>query len=218
MKRLITILFIALPFLATSCLQDDEAEDTVPVIIEPEDLPMFQFDANGVPYRYDTPCIPVEMQETFMKEAIGYGWKWMQTNEIQENGRAVPTGYYDNLYGASPSSYYIETNASVIRYFYSDAIGAPAFLQSGYTLDTETCTMTNSDNLLFLPWGVFLRTWSIYKLSGRWYMSCVEPLHVRIAENGQKHLVWGTSQYVRMTDKELREMQQRHTFDYSQVN
>ena len=218
-KRL--LLFAAIMMVATaSCgdYLDSNNEPEKPLPVEPENLPMFQFNESGIPYRYGLPTIPKNIQESLKKEFIGYGWKWMQTNEIQENGRAVPTGYYDNLYGASPSSYYIETNASVTRYFFSDAIGSYAFLQSGYTLDKETCTMTSNNNMVFMPWNILLRVWSIYKLSGRWYMSCVEPLHVRIAEDGQKHLVWGTSQYVRMTDKELREMQQRHTFDCSGIN
>lgn len=200
----------------TSCSQDDD-DETPQVIIEPDDVPMFEFGEDGIPYRWHSPYLSVEMQDAFKKEVVGYGWRWMQTNEITHGGVAT-NEFYSERYGMSPSSYYIETDASIIRYFHSDAVNADAFLQSEYTMDLKTGILSNSDNYLVAPWSLYVRVWTIYNLSGRWYMSCLEPLCTRQGGDGQQHVVWGTSQYVRMTDKELRAMQKKHNFDYSQVN
>lgn len=199
----------------TSC--ESNLDEQPEVIIEPDDVPMFEFGEDGIPFRWHSPYLSAEMQEAFRKEAIGYGWRWMQTYEITYGGVAA-NEFYGELYGMSPSSYYIETETSIIRYFHSDTVPADAFLQSGYTIDLKTGIMTNSDRQQpAMPWSLYMRVWTIYNLSGRWYMSCVEPLCTRQGGDGQQHVVWGTSQYVRMTDAELRAMQKKHNFDYSQV-
>lgn len=218
MKRIGLYLMMLLSLTAvTSCSQNDD-DDNPLVIIEPDDVPMFEFGEDGIPYRWHSPYLSAEMQDAFRKEAIGYGWKWMQTHKIAYSGVATDD-FYGERYGMSPSSYYIESDASIIRYFHSDAVNADAFLQSGYTMDLKTGILSNSDRLqLALPWSLYMRVWTIYNLSGRWYMSCIEPLGIGIGDDWQEHVVWGTSQYVRMTDAELRAMQKKHCFDYSQVN
>lgn len=202
----------------TACSVDDVDDNRV--IIDPSGKPMFQFDDNGVPYYYGAPNLPKEMQRDLQKEFVGYGWKWMQTNEIKEDGWVSITPYYDGVYGISPSSYYIESTNRLVRYFHSDAVNADAYWQSGYAMDITTGVLANSDALLGTvnPWSIYLKVWAAYGLNGKWYMSCVEPLCTRTADDGQMKLVWGVSYYVRMTDAELLEMQKKHTFDYSHVN
>lgn len=200
----------------TSCSQNDD-DDNPLVVIEPDDVPMFEFGEDGIPYRWHSPYLSAEMQDAFRKEAVGYGWKWMQTNEITYGGIAT-NEFYGERIGMSPSSYYIESGSSIIRYFHSNTVPADAYLQSGYTMDLKTGILANCDKFLVSPWSLYMRVWTIYNLSGRWYMSCLEPLGIGLDDYGQEHVVWGTSQYVRMTDAELRAMQKKHCFDYSQVN
>lgn len=219
MKGISVYVMMLLSLLAVASCSVD-GEDDRRVIIEPPELPMFQFGADGIPYRYGMPNLPKEMQETFRKEAVGYGWKWMQTNEIMEDGWVNITPYYDGMYGVSPSSYYIESANRLVKYFHSDAVNADAFWRSGCEMDVKTGILTNGATLngIITIWDIYFRVWGMHELSGKWYMSCIEPLCTRSTDDGRQKVVWGMSQYVRMTAAELREMQKKHTFDYTQVN
>lgn len=202
----------------TSC-NESEINDKDLLIIEPPYEPMFQFDEQGIPYRLNSPTLSQEMQQDVRREAIGYGWKWMQTFEILDDGFVKPEDYYASTYGKNPTSYYIKSEKELIRYFWSDAIPAKAFLAQGFTMDAETGVLSDGNKPLgILPWTFYLRIWSIYQLNGRWYMSTIEPLGMRTDKNGKLRPVWGNSQYYRMSEAELRQMQKEHTFDYSIVN
>lgn len=202
----------------TSCSDSGSKTDN-PFIIEPPYEPMFQFDEQGVPFRFEHPNLSPEMQQDLKKEAIGYGWKWMQTHEILADGHVEPKGYYEDLVGVGPSHYYIKSDTELIEYFFADHIPASAFLSRGFTMDAVTGTLSDGDNPLGIrPWTFFLRVWSIYQLDGRWYMTTIEPLGRRSDGNGGLKMVWGCSQYYRMNDAELKKIQETHTFDYSQVN
>lgn len=200
----------------TSCSDSGSKTDN-PFIIEPPYEPMFQFDEQGVPYRF--PNLSPEMQQDLKKEAIGYGWMWMQTNEIQDDGHVNPKGFYEDMVGAGPSSYYIKSDKEIIEYFFADHIPASAFWSRGFTMDAVTGTLSDGNNPEgAYPWTFFLRVWSIYQLNGRWYMTTIEPLGRRSDGNGELKMVWGCSQYYRMSDAELKKMQETHPYDYSQVN
>ncbi len=73
--------------------------------------------------------------------------------------------------------------------------------------------VTSKNPSLSSPSNLFMRVWSIYKLSGRWFMQCVQPLGMVVSEDGNSHLVWGTSQYVRMTDDELAQMKEKYNYE-----
>ena len=187
--------------------------------IDPPYEPMFQFDEQGIPNYLNTPTLSQEMQRDVQNEAIGYGWKWMQTFEIRDDGFVNPEDYYKDMIGVSPTSYYLKSDKELVRYFWSDAIPAMAFLNQGFTMDAKTGIMSDDNNPSgILPWSFYLRIWSIYKLSGRWYIDTIEPLGSRNDGTGQTHTVWGYSHYYRMSEAELKQMQKEYSFDYSQVN
>lgn len=204
----------------TSCIEIDIMTDKKEILpIEPPYEPMFQFDEQGIPYRGSSPMLSQEMQLDVQNEAIGHGWKWMQTFEIRDDGFVEPEDYYKEMIGPSPVSYYIKSENELVRYFYSDAIPAHAYLSQGFTMDVATGILSDGNNPSgILPWTLYLRIWSIYKLSGRWYMDTIEPLGMRSDENGELKTVWGYAHYYRMSKAELKQMQREYSFDYSQVN
>lgn len=205
---------------AISCdpFDDNKGAEFVPVI-EPPHYPMFQFDADGVPYLREHPSIDAEMQEYLLKEFFGYGWKWMQTHEIEPTGEVRNEGYYSSQSGISPVSYYFPSDTEMVRYFHDYKVGEDAYLANSFDTDSQYGILSFSGKPLVLrPWTFYIRIWAIYPFSGRWYMDCVEPLSISIDEAGEEHIVWGTSHYVRMSDMELKQIQLRYSFDYSQVN
>lgn len=209
-RTLLQLVIMAIMIMTTASCGDyldsnDEPEKPLPV--EPENLPMFQFNESGIPYRYGQPTIPKDIQETLKKEFIGYGWKWMQTNEILETGYVKHEGYYDGMFGVYPPDFYYMksdgADAEYIKYFYSDAKNKKLYYPQSCTFNPETGVILNGS-------GNF-RIWTIYKLSGKWFMSWLEPISKRQNPDGTFRDVWAVSQFVRMTDTELKEMQKDYT-------
>lgn len=197
--------------MVAGCCEFAEGED--PLIIEPDDIPMFQFGDDGIPYRWNSPALSSAMQRDLKKEFVGYGWKWMQTHEIEEYGFVCPENYYGEIIGPSPQSYYIASDTELVTFFHSDAVNDDICSYSVYQMNPKTGLMTAGMLSAYgYPWSIYMRVWSIYMLSGKWYMSCVEPLCTRTTDSKELKVVWGTSQYVRMTDAELREMLKKHSY------
>lgn len=219
-KIILSCLFCLSLGMTTSCVDlDNEEDNNVILPIDPPFEPMFQFDEQGIPYLLNTPTLSLEMQRDFRNEAVGYGWKWMQTFEIRNDGFVEHEDYYKGMIGPSPSSYYIKSDKELVRYFCSEAIPAMAFHTQGFTMDEATGVLSDGNNPSgILPWTLYLRIWSIYKLSGRWYIDTIEPLGLRNDGTGQSYTIWGYSHYYRMSDAELKQMQEEYSFDYSQVN
>lgn len=206
--------------LVASCndLYHEAGKDEL-IPIEPPYKPMFQFDEQGIPYRLNSPTLSQEMQQDVRNEAFGYGWMWMQTFEILDNGFVDPEDMYASSYGPSPVSYYFKSEKELVSYFYSGAINKACYLNKGFTYEPETGVLSDGDKPMGLqPWTFYLHIWSIYNLNGRWYMSTIEPHGIRSDGNGGYKNVWGYSHYYRMSDEELRKMQAKYTWDYSQVN
>ena len=215
-RTLLQLVVMAIMMVATaSCgdYLDSNNEPEKPLPVEPENLPMFQFNESGIPYRYGLPTIPKNIQESLKKEFIGYGWKWMQTNEILETGYVKHEGYYDGMYGVNPPDFYYMksdgADAEYVKYFYSDAQNKKVYYPHNCAFNPETGIILNGS-------GNF-RIWTIYKLSGKWFMSWLEPISKRQNPDGTFRDVWAVSQFVRMTDTELKEMQKDYTLDEEYV-
>lgn len=233
---IMTLLIASASIILTSCdwdrlLGEVDGQEKPPVIIEPPCEPMFRFDADGIPYRWEMPELTDEMQQKVDEmqqkvkaEVVGYGWKWVQTNEIYASGYVDHEDFYKSMIGMSPSSYYIKSDDELISYFHSDACNEDAYLAREYTFDAKTGTMMSADAGMYLrPWTFYLKIISLYEYfdvrgDGRWYMACVEPLCIRHDAAGESYTVWGLSQYIRMSSSELQQMQRQYDFDYSQVN
>lgn len=216
---LFCMLLLSMSMLA-SCNDADNGMGKGGIIpIEPPYKPMFQFDEQGIPYRLNAPMLSPEMQQDIQNEAFGYGWKWMQTFEILENGFVDPKDFYTERYGAGPTSYYFKSDHELVKFFYSGAFNKAFYLNQGFSYETTTGIMSDGQNPSgLLPWTFFLRIWSIYNLNDRWYMSIIEPLGMQSDGNGGYKNVWGYSHYYRMSDEELRMMQAEYTTNYSQIN
>lgn len=215
-RTIICLIGLAL-FQMTSCINinlDKEKEDLL--IIDPPVEPMFQFDKDGIPYYRETPRLSAEYQEKIENELIGYGWQWMQTNEILADGSACPQDYWGNRYGGGPTSYYFETDHEMVDYFCSDATGQLAYHAHGYALDLTTGTLTVVNNApATSSEDIYLRIWTMYLMNGKWHMNCILPLGQKHDENGEIETIWGTSHYIRMSKAELSTMQGQYTFDFS---
>ncbi len=213
-RTLLPLVIMAIMMMVTTSCGDylnSNDEPQYPLPIDPEQLPMFQFNESGIPYRYGHPTIPEDIQETLKKEFIGYGWKWMQTNEILENGYVKSEGYYEGLFGKNPPDfYYMKSDGEYIKYFYSDAQNKNLYYPYNCAFNPETGVILNGR-------GNF-RIWTIYKLSGRWYMSWLEIIGERTNPDGTHYDVWAVSQFVRMTDDQLKEMPKNYTLDPSYVS
>ena len=212
-RTLLQLLFMAIMMMATaSCMDfDNENDEPEKPTIDPVEFPMFQFNESGIPYRYGEPTIPKDIQETLKKEFIGYGWKWMQTNEILETGYVKPESYYEDMYGITPPDFYhMKSDMEYIKYFYSDALNKKVYYPQSCAFNPETGVVLNGR-------GNF-RIWTIYKLSGKWFMSWFEIIGKRQNPDGTYHDVWAVSQFVRMTDTKLKEMQKDYTLDEGYVS
>lgn len=193
------------------------------LIIEPPCCPMFQYDDDGIPCRYDQPELPAMMQEDLKNEFFGYGWRWMHTDEIDSTGAvyAKSEDFYSTHHDLSPMSYYFKSDTEMTMYFHPNTVNVnhDAYLQHGYAADLQLGILSDGNQPLAIrPWSFYIRIWNIYSLSGKWHIDCIEPLCYEFDDDGQRHIIWGTSHYVRMTSNELRKMQQQYSFDYSQVN
>lgn len=206
MKRLSFFIMMAVLALATSCNSDDDGI----ICIEPG--PMFQFEEGGTPYRTNMPTIPADLQATMKKELIGYGWKWMQTNEIYDNGYVEPTDYYQDMYGQSPVSYYFESDSQITCFFHDDAINKDVHCTGPYIFDFATGKVIygTTDPEYSWQFPMWMRVWTVYEVSGKWYMSCVSEVARRHIEGDKFKAVWAVSHYQRMTDSELKKMQKKH--------
>lgn len=204
--------------LLASCTDPDNIKDDI-IPVEPPYEPMFQFDEQGIPYRLNSPNLSQEMQQDLLKEVIGYGWMPLQTFKIFDDGNVDSEDYYASRDGAGPKSYFFKSDKELVSYFYAAAIPAMAFWSHGFTMDAATGVLSDGNIPTGLsPWSFYLRIWSIYYLNQRWYMTTIEPLGLMVDSNEEYKIVWGYSQYFRMSDAELQEMQEEFTFDYSQVN
>lgn len=210
MNYRLLILIASILSLTTSCLNDDDSYDSNRLIIDPLDQPMFEFGSDGIPYKYGNLNLSDEMQDALRRELLGYGWRRMQTNEIYENGYVRNEEFYNDHIGMSPYSHLIMSGTELKRYFHSSNTLKTDTI-SGFEFNIKTGTVANSVTSSDSKGGaVLLRIWTIYNLSGKWYMSCIEPLCVRHTEEGIDRTIWGTSHYVRMTDSELKDWEKSY--------
>ena len=193
-----------------ACSLSDNSEDTGKLlIIDPVEYPMFQFDDEGVPYRWEEPALSADIRADIKSELFGYGWQWMQTNEIDTTGYAMNKDYYTNLDGVSPTEYYFTSGSSLTKYFFADAIPANCYYDLNVQLDAETGVIA----YLQSPQSIILRVWSIYQWGDKWYLDFIEPLYY---DGSRTH--WATSHYVRMTDDELRKVQEQYATNFEDIH
>ncbi len=112
-KRLTGILLVFVSiFYLTSCNQDDV------------NFPTFTFNENGE-------CEPASLtpisSARFEEDVVGYGWKHVHTYEINPDGTCQTQDYYQDMTGAGPTQYYVESNSSLKKYMYIDAYPASGF-------------------------------------------------------------------------------------------
>lgn len=204
----------------TACKDsDNELDMGEMLIIDPENLPMFQFDEQGIPYRLDFPTLPPDMQQDIRNEVFGHGWKWMQTNEIQENGYVKPGTFSNPRYEWEPISYLFKSDNKLVKYIGHQTSATKGFLDQGFETELSRGILSDGNRpMSVIPWTFFIRIWGVYELDGRWYMSIVEPLGIEGNTPEEVRPIWGCTQFVRMTPTELKQMQETYTLDYNIIN
>lgn len=179
-RYLLNFALIACLTLVAACSTDSDSYDHDRVIIDPPYVPMFEFGEDGIPYRAGYPQLSDEMQTLLKTELAGHVWTRLQTNEIVSTGDVASWEYYDKN-KTRPAGFYVVSEDEVIWYVHTYDPNIP-----GQTREAPR-----------------FRVWSIYNLSGKWYLDAVEPLGERRGEDGTMHKVWGTSHYVREMDVDI---------------
>lgn len=167
-----------------------------------EDMPRFQFNANGECFMPDARNIT---HEEFLEYAEGNGWQHVSTYEINRDGSVENKSYYEGLDGGGPGSYYFgrETYTS---YFWFDAYPALAYMTYPYSYkDGNRIGVTNRLD------DRFVTQLQVLSISESEFQSIV-LLGIRSGEN-----VYGLATYRKMTDEELKEYQEKYIDYYDLV-
>lgn len=157
---------------------------------EDVEMPRFQYDENGRCYQPDAQ--PISYAE-FLKYAEGNGWKYVSSYEIDEKGRVLKRGYYENMSGASSNNYYFEKDRYSYEFFsfpWGRAYSTTSYI---YQEDGNRIGHINRfDDSFFTQFQVL----SIDENE----LQVVEYLAYRSGENSRD--VYGLVTYRKMTDEE----------------
>lgn len=194
-------------FAMTVCFTACDDDINNPFVVCPTDT-MFKFDADGVPYVEHDKGYEADLVRVLNEEVVGHGWKWCATFEILENGAVSTKPYWEGMIGAGPSHYYFKSKTELVEYFYADAIPADCFFTHNVEIDGSKVTL--NDNF-------YMNIFSIYAYNGRVYMDVVESMGERYDGKGGYKKVWGVSTYMQTTTKELKEIQEQYSIDFSLV-
>lgn len=191
--------------MAVSCGEDDVIDKNSSVIIDPVE-PSFEFDAQGVPFFSQQPTLDATMQTELKKAAIGFGWRRVVTNEILSDGKVDGSkDFYKDMIGLSPVDYYfLDSESAVTRYFHSDALNSNVYRTLSISLDAS-----KGDFLVAGSDGknkVEFRVWMIYYFENKWHLGIVAPICERAEADGSSRVVWGVSQYIRLSDTEMKKV------------
>ena len=176
-KRLTDILLV---FLSIFCLISCNHDDV--------DFPTFTFNENGE-------CEPASLtpisSARFKEAVVGYGWKHVHTYEINPDGTCQTQDYYEDLIGAGPTQYYVESNSSLKEYMYIDAYPACGFRTVAYTFSDGNRLLSNQNTVF-----------QVLSVNGN-TMEILDQLGIRAGGTE----IYGYSIYQRMTAQELEEVQ-----------
>lgn len=119
--KFLFVLIVAL-ICATSlcgCLSDDEYTLPKPTIDPVNWLEsQFQFKADGsLDFR---PLNIFDSTADVQKYLIGNGWKHIESHLIKDDGKIEQESYYENMYGATPISYYFNDTNTLTEIYFSD--------------------------------------------------------------------------------------------------
>lgn len=168
------------------------------------------FNEDGYPVPEDWKGLTEEEQRILQKEVVGYGWKWLHTEEIDKRGIPMETGFYDEMIGMSPHQYYFSAENELTQYFFSDALPGLCFSTSDILLDYNTGIVCypNKHHVMTI--------WAIrFGQDGAWHLHVIEYMGLRACPpDGQLRPIYASSEYMRMTDKELEAYKETYTTRY----
>lgn len=150
-------------FCMTACSSDDDdsVDQTWTVQLDNNDSP-FSFTENKQCYGKGTIS-----KDDFNKHIAGHGWQWQNTWKINPDGKRASEPYYQNMIGASPSSYYFGTDGTVKDFYISDAVaykkvykdyrwtfdeGSNSLIKNRIILADDSHSGTSFDYLQILGW------------------------------------------------------------------
>lgn len=138
----------------------------------------------------------------FEQQVVGYGWKWIDTYEIKENGELAQKSYWKDMEGGSPHQYYFAKD-SVTRFFWADAIPADCYWTTAYTYEEKENQVSTAYGELALQ---------LLKLED----SKLETIEY-LGQRGGGIKVYGYSIYQRMSDEELEECRKSYPTNFEDV-
>lgn len=138
----------------------------------------------------------------FERQVVGYGWKWIDTYEIKENGKLAQKPYWEDMLGGSPDQYYFAKD-SVTRFFWADAIPADCYWTTAYTYEEK-------GNQVSTAYGE--HTLQLLKLEDS-KLETIEYLGLQ----GDGIKVYGYSTFQRMSDEELEKYRESYPTNFEDV-
>ncbi|MDD2951561.1 MAG: hypothetical protein PHC95_00105 [Parabacteroides sp.] len=138
----------------------------------------------------------------FEQEIVGYGWKWIDTYEIEENGKLAQKPYWEDMIGGSPDQYYFAKD-SVTRFFWADAIPADCYWTTAYTYEEKGNQVSTAHGETSLQ---------LLKLED----SKLEAIEY-LGQRGDGIKVYGYSIYQRMSDEELEKCRKSYPTNFEDV-
>ncbi len=159
----------------------------------------FEKEENG---EWTLPNLDPLTRAEFEQKVVGYGWKWINTYEIMENGELAQKTYWEDMYGGSPDQYYFAKD-SVTRFFWADAIPADCYWTSAYTYDEKGNQVSIEHET---------PTLQLLKLED----SRLEAIEY-LGQLGDGTKIYGYSIYRRMSDEELEECRKSYPTNFEDV-
>lgn len=194
-----------------SCSTDDDVfdESTNPTVCP---SPMrFSFDTRGVPYFMNQNLSP-ESRKALEDNVLGYGWKYITSNEILEDGSIDPNKY--QMYGQAVISFYLDS--STLTRFIN--ITSVPWDQSFFYMNQEI-SINKEQGLVMAGDDPLMRIWSIYKANGKWFLGTANIAGYRLnPDDEQLYPIWVWMQYERMTPSELKDYRKNYNQDFEMIN
>lgn len=213
-KFLSFVLTIACSLLLGSC------ENSEGLIIEDSKLDMSLFSQT---YTIDDEgcCVlkgakPITRGEVQSK-VLNYGWKSIATYEVLANGKLSKEEFWKDMVGGSPTHYWFESSQQLVQYFYMDAKPAFCFRNVSWSYNaTKGFILCGNDKSATVD--QYKQILKLVESDGRTLMYTIQKIAtISDGDNGYKP-VYAMIVYKRLTDDELKKMQESYNYDLDADN
>lgn len=145
------------------------------------------------------------------RSVIGHGWIHDFTSEIDEEGRCDRKNYYEDLDGASPRHFYVDSEEELTVFLYIDARPAVGFYTTDYRYGEEQNSVWIQPEALDRE---ELRLFQIVDIDEEWNRLV---LLTHLGQRGDRQ-IYGLSIYHRATPDELAQLRKDYPDDLSELD